>query len=103
MFSFELFVVTALKAIVEIAGMVLFAQGVIGLLSGKTRQDNFVYRLLQVVTRPILKIARAITPRFIADSHLGLASFFLLFWLWVALIYAKGYVCHSQGLACIPG
>lgn len=103
MFSIELLVVSVLKALVEIAGMALLSQGLIGLLAGKARQDNFVYRLLRIVTAPILKIARAITPRFVADRHLGLAAFFLLFWLWVALIYAKGYVCHTQGLACIPG
>lgn len=103
MFSIEFFIVSTLKALVEIAGMALLSQGLIGLLAGKARQDNFVYRLFQVVTAPILKITRAITPRFVADQHLGLAGFFLLFWLWVALIYAKGYVCHSQGLACIPG
>ncbi|MDP2144773.1 MAG: hypothetical protein Q8J80_11685 [Gallionella sp.] len=103
MFSIELFIVSALKALVEIAVMALLAQGLVALLSGRTRHENFVYRLLQIVTAPILKIARAITPRLVADQHLGLVSFFLLFWLWVALIYAKGYVCHSQGLACISG
>lgn len=103
MFSIELFIVSTLKALVEIAGMALLSQGLIGLLAGKARQDNFVYRLFKIVTDPVLKITRKITPRFVADQHLGLACFFLLFWLWIALIYAKGYVCHSQGLACIPG
>jgi len=103
MFSIELFIVSTLKALVEIAGMALLSQGLIGLLAGKARQDNFVYRLFKIVTDPVLKITRKITPRFVADRHLELACFFLLFWLWIALIYAKGYVCHSQGLACIPG
>lgn len=103
MFSIELFVVTALKAVVEIAGMALLSQGAIGLLAGKARQDNFVYRMLQIVTAPVLKMTRTIVPRFVADRYLGLLGFFLLFWLWAALIYAKGYVCHSQGLTCIPG
>jgi uncharacterized protein YggT (Ycf19 family) len=103
MFSPELFIVSTLKALVEIAAMALLAQGLIGFLSGKAKQDNFVYRLFQVVTAPIYKIVRRITPKFVADQHIGLASFFILFWLWVALIYAKGYVCNAQNLACIPG
>lgn len=102
MFSPELFVVSTLKALVEIAAMALLAQGLIGFLSGKAKQDNFVYRLFQVVTAPIYKIVRRITPGFVADQHIGLAGFFILFWIWVALIYAKGYVCHAQNLACIP-
>jgi hypothetical protein len=103
MSSPELFIVSALKALVEIAAMALLAQGLIGLLSGKAKQENFVYRLFQVVTAPIIKITRSITPRFITDQHIGLASFFILFWLWIALIFAKGYVCHAQNLACVPG
>jgi len=100
MSSPELFIVSALKALVEIAAMALLAQGLIGLLSGKAKENNFVYRLFQVVTGPIYKFVRLISPKFIADQHMGLACFFLLFWTWVALIYAKSYVCHAQNLAC---
>ena len=103
MFSVELFIVSSLKALVEIAGMALIGQGLIGVLAGKSRQENFVYRIFLVITSPIFKIARAISPRFIADAHLGLASFFILFWLWVALVLAKGYVCQTQNLACMSG
>lgn len=101
MFSIELFIVSALKALLEVAGMALIGQGLIGLLAGKARQENFVYRIFQVVTSPIYKLARMISPRFIADAHLGLASFFIVFWIWVALVFAKGYVCQSQNLACV--
>ena len=100
MSSPELFIVSVLKALVEIAAMALLAQGLIGLLSGKAKQNNFVYRLFQVVTAPIYKAVRAITPKFVADRHIGLACFFILFWMWIALIYAKAYVCHAQNLAC---
>lgn len=102
MFSFELFIVSTLKALVEVAALALIAQGLVGLLSGRAKQDNFVYRLFQVVTAPVTKFTRLISPKFIADQHMGIASFFMLFWLWIALIYAKGYVCHAQNLACVP-
>lgn len=100
MFSPELFIVSVLKALTEISLLTLLAQGLVGLLSGKARQSNFVYRLLQVVTAPVFKLVRAISPKFIADQHLGLAVFFLLFWLWIGLIYAKVSVCQAQNLAC---
>ena len=100
MSSPELFIVSALKALVEIAALALLAQGVVGFLSGKAKDNNFVYRLFQVVTAPIYKAVRKITPKFVADQHIGLACFFILFWMWVALIYAKSYVCHAQNLAC---
>ncbi|HEX5637816.1 MAG TPA: hypothetical protein VFY78_12050 [Gammaproteobacteria bacterium] len=103
MFSTELFIVSALKAVVEVAGMALLGQGLIGLLAGKAKQGNFVYRIFLVITTPIYRLARALSPRFIADAHMGLASFFIVFWLWVGLVYAKGYVCHVQNLACGAG
>ncbi len=100
MSSPEFILVSALKALVEIAAMALLAQGLVGLLSGNTKQQNFFYRLLQVVTAPVIKMVRAITPRIIADRHIGLIGFIILFWLWIALIYAKSYLCHAQNLAC---
>lgn len=103
MFSIEFFIVSALKALVEVAGMALIGQGLIGLISGKSKQDNFVYRIFLVITSPIYKLARAISPRFIADAHMGLASFFIVFWLWIGLVYAKAYICQIQNLACVPG
>ena len=103
MASTELLIVTSLKALVEVAGMALIGQGLIGVLAGKRKKDNFVYRIFLVVTSPIFKLARFISPRLIADTHMGLVSFFIVFWLWIALIYAKGYVCQMQHLACVPG
>lgn len=99
----DFLIVTSLKALVEVAGMALIGQGLTGILAGKNKQDNFVYRIFLVVTSPIYKLARFISPRFIADSHMGLVSFFIVFWLWISLIYAKAYICHIQNLACVPG
>lgn len=101
--STELLIVTSLKALVEVAGMALIGQALIGILAGKRKQDNFVYRIFLVVTSPIYKLARLISPRFIADAHMGLVGFFIVFWLWIALIFAKGYICQMQNLACVPG
>jgi hypothetical protein len=103
MVSVELLIVSSLKAAVEVAGMALTGQGVVGLLAGKRKQDNFVYRIFLVVTSPLYKLARLISPRFIADAHMGLVSFFIVFWLWIALIFAKGYICQLHNLVCVPG
>jgi hypothetical protein len=102
MTSLELFIVSTLKALVEIAALAMLGQALIGVMAGKAKQDNVVYRLFQVVTSPITKTVRKVSPKFIADQHIAPASFFILFWLWIALIYAKGYVCHAQSLTCIP-
>lgn len=100
MTSMELLLLSIVRALVEVAGYALLGQGVLALLAGKRRQDNFVYRLLQVVTTPVVKAVRAITPRFVLDRHLPFVAFFLLFWLWIGLALAKRYVCAVNGLAC---
>lgn len=100
MTSMELLLLSIVRALVEVAGYALLGQGVLALLAGKRRQDNFVYRLLQVVTTPVIKVVRVITPRFVLDRHLPFVAFFLLFWLWIGLALAKRYVCAVNGLAC---
>lgn len=96
----ELTLIIVAKAMVEIAGMALIGQGLLGLFAGASRDRNFVYQMFAAVTRPVMKLARWLSPRFVADQHIGLVAFFLLFWVWLALVLGKGYVCVSQGLAC---
>ncbi|MCU0841424.1 MAG: hypothetical protein MUC79_06855 [Thiobacillaceae bacterium] len=84
-----LFLVSLLRALVEVAGFALLGQGIVGLLSGRRRDDNFVYRLFQVVTRPAIRAVRAVTPAVILDRHIPYIAFFLLLWLWLALAYLK--------------
>ena len=43
---------------------------------------------------------RLVTPRFVIDRHLPFLTFFLLFWLWLALAFLKRYLCTLHGLAC---
>ncbi|MDD2685145.1 MAG: hypothetical protein PHY62_03195 [Gallionella sp.] len=102
MFSVELLVVSIIKSLVEVAGLSLLAQGIVGLAAGNARETNFVYRMLCVITGPVLKIARVITGGKFTARRLALFSWLFLFVLWIGLIYAKSYVCQAQNLACIP-
>jgi hypothetical protein len=102
MASPELFMISVLRVLVEVAGYTLIGQGVLALFAGKSRDTNFVYRLMQTITRPPIKLVRLITPRFVVDRHIPFVTFFLLFWLWIALAIAKRQVCIVQGLNCLP-
>lgn len=97
---FDLLLVTIARALVEVAGLALLGQGVLAVLAGRTRDDNLFYRIFQVVTRPVIRAVRFIAPRFILDAHIPFLSFFLLFWLWLALALAKRNLCALHGLAC---
>lgn len=96
----DLLLVSVLRVLVEVAGYALLGQGVLTLLAGKHRQDNLFYKILQTVTNPVVKAVRFITPRFIIDAHVPMVTFFLLFWLWIVLAFAKRHLCGLHGLAC---
>ena len=100
MVQIDVFLVSALRTIVEVAGFALLGQGLLAVLAGKARQQNFVYQLFQVVTRPVIRVVRFVTPRFILDQHMPLVSFFVLVWLWIALAFVKRYLCTLHGLSC---
>jgi uncharacterized protein YggT (Ycf19 family) len=86
---FMLFMVSAIRAIVEVALLSLFGQGLLALLAGTKREQNSIYQLFCVITRPVLRLVRAIAPRQIIDRHLPFVAFFVLFWLWLFLAYLK--------------
>lgn len=100
MTSPELFLISAMRLLVEVAGYTLIGQGILAVLAGKSRERNVVYRLMQTISSPAVKLVRLVTPRVIVDRHVPFVAFFLLFWLWIGLTIAKRYVCIANGLNC---
>ena len=98
----ELLVISMLRALVEVAGCAMLGRGLLYVLAGRKRSENFVYQLFGILTRPVIRFTRWVTPRFVRDDHIPIAAFLLLLWLWIGLQVAKRYVCLTQSLAC-PG
>lgn len=96
----ELLALSILRALVEVALLALLGQGLLALLAGGRRDTNPIYLLFRVVTRPVLRVVRFVTPNLIIDRHLPVVAFFVLFWVWIFLAYAKRLVCQAGGLAC---
>jgi uncharacterized protein YggT (Ycf19 family) len=96
----EILIISILRALTEVAMLTLLGQGLLAVLAGSRRATNPVYQLFQVVTRPVLRSIRFITPRMILDKHLPFVAFFLLFWLWIMLALFKRHFCALGGLAC---
>jgi hypothetical protein len=80
---------TALKGLIEVLLLVMLGQGLLYLFAGRRRQENVIYRAFAVVTGPIFKATRFVTPRFIVDQHIGFVAFFLLVLLWLAALALK--------------
>lgn len=81
---------------VMLVGVVYITQFVTGIFNWPGRQNNGVYRLLGFLLSPVNKAVRIITPAKVADQHVPVVAFALLFWLYVALIAARLYVKRPE-------
>ena len=92
-----LLLATILKALVEIALMFMLGQGLLVVLAGASRHQNLFYKVIAMVTSPIMKATRFITPRLVVDQHIGFVAFFLLLILWVLALWMKVHFFLQQG------
>ena len=101
----QLQIILVLKALTEVAGVAFLGQGVLWVISGAKRDQNMVYNLFKVLTSPVTKVTRLITPRVVLDAHIGLVAFFLLFVLWVVVLVLKAQTCLGLGFpgSNVPG
>ena len=78
-----------LKGLAEVLLVVMLGQGLLYLFAGQRRKENAIYRGFQVVTAPVMKATRFVTPRFIVDQHIGFVAFFLVAVIWVVALALK--------------
>ena len=93
--------ISILRALIEVALLMLLGRGVLWIFGPRARQGNFVYDILTVGVMPFIKLTRRITPKFVRDAHIPAATFFLVFWIWLGLGIAKAAMCASHGLQCV--
>lgn len=80
---------TVLKGLAEFAGLLLIGQGLVYALSFGKHETNAVYRMFRLLTSPIVRATRVITPAKVSDKHVPFVSLILLFWIWVILLFTK--------------
>ena len=76
----------AVKAIVEIAGTAYIGQALVAAFAGSRRHENIVYQVFKIITKPVTRAARFISPRFVPDRHVPFVAFGILLWIWVFAI-----------------
>jgi len=81
--------IVILKALTEVAGVAMIGQGVLWVIACSKREQNAVYGIFRILTSPVMKATRAVTPRIVLDQHLGLVAFFLLVVIWLVLTAFK--------------
>jgi uncharacterized protein YggT (Ycf19 family) len=90
------------KALIEVAGMALLAQFLVGVFAWGRRHENPVYRFFQIVASPVTRLVRLVTPKVVLDQHIPLAAFLILVFAWGATIYGIAWSCalDPQQAAC---
>ncbi len=81
----------------------LIGQGLLAVMIGRQRDQNFVYRFFAAITRPLLRLTRWLTPGFVADAHLGFVALFLVLAARVGLymlFFSQGWI---PSLEVVPG
>jgi hypothetical protein len=96
-----LFLLRLVKLMIEIAALALVGQGVVYVLTRAVGADparNVFYRALEVIAAPMVKLARWVTPRVVADRHVPLAALGLLVVAYFATLFGIANTCVGMGL-----
>ena len=93
-----LLLVEILKLLAEIALLCLVGQWVLAFLAGAKRDQNLVYQLFQVLTRPLITGARWVTPKVVLDRHLPLVAFLIMVFVWLVATMTKIDICLRIGV-----
>lgn len=80
-----MFLISILRAIVEMLGLCLFAQGFLYLLAGKKRNGNPIYQLFNVITQGPCRLISKLLPVGTSNGIVGLVCFAVLLSLWIGL------------------
>ncbi len=81
---------------VMLIGIIYIAQLITGIFNWPARENNVVYRLFRFLASPVTKAVRYITPEKIADKHVPVVAFAMLFWIYIMLIAARLYVKRPE-------
>jgi hypothetical protein len=100
--ALELLLLVIVKALAELAFMFFLGRGALYILAGHRREGNIFYGVLRVVTDPIIRAARFLTPRMVVDAHIPFVAVLLVAWIWLAIVFwalpamcASGYDCSA--------
>lgn len=85
------FLISALRAIVEMLGLSLLAQGVLYFVAGSGRAHNPVYQLFALISRGPRRMVARILPASCSPLTVAVVTFILLFCLWIGLAIFRGF------------
>ena len=95
--------INVLQLIFYIAALALLGQGLLYVLVGAKRSNNFFYQIFQIINRPVFILARWLAPKQVDDSQIGFVAAILVAILYVAVSLWKIDYCISVNMAGCRG
>lgn len=78
-----------LRAVVEMLGLCLIGQAVVGLLAGRRRRDNPIYALFALITLPPCQLIGALLRRQAESASVKALCFLLLLLIWLGIAFFR--------------
>lgn len=85
------FLLSALRAVIEMLLWCLLGQGALYVLAGQGRASNRIYQLFDLITAPPRRLV-ALILRGSTQQTIGLACFAILLVLWLGLAFVRKYI-----------
>jgi hypothetical protein len=99
----EVLLIVIAKALAELAGLFLLGRGMLYILAGHKRDTNLFYQVMTVITNPVIRLTRLITPKVVIDRHIPYVAFLLVVWIWVIVVFwIIPEVCGGGTVDCSP-
>ena len=86
------------QLVLYIALLSLLGQGLLFVFAGASRDTNFFYKLLQLMSKPFTWPVRKVTPHQVADRHVPLVTFFVLVLLYFIVTFEKIDHCMNSNM-----
>lgn len=83
---------SALRAIVEMLGLCLIAQGFLYLLAGQKRATNPIYQLFSLLTVAPRRLVANSLPAGTSPATVGIVCFAILFVVWIGLAVMRKFI-----------
>lgn len=88
----SIFLISALRAIVEMLGLCLLGQGILHILAGQRRADNRIYQLFCLLTKAPREIVATLLPASATPGLVARVTFVMLLLLWLGLAYLRNSI-----------
>jgi len=99
----ELLILVVVKALLELAGFVLFGQAALYLTLGARREQSRLFRLFRRFANPLIRFTRRVTPGYVGDRHIPYLAFLILLWAWLLLVlWLQPELCGPESVQCAP-